>query len=74
MVLAACCNPLFSPANEYNPLTSHWLAVTTAADAPNAMCLFYSLLITILTFDPTQGVYSSGLPVRLRRGQDSFLT
>ena len=59
MVLAACCDPLFSPADEYNPLASRWLAVATAADAPNAVCLFYSLLNTIWTFDPTQGVYSS---------------
>jgi hypothetical protein len=60
LMLAACCDPLFSPADEYNPLASRWLAVGTAADAPNAVCLFYSLVNTILTFDPTQGVYSSG--------------
>ena len=59
-MLAACCDPLFSPADEYNPLASRWLAVATAADAPNSVCLFYSLLNTILTFDPTQGVYSYG--------------
>eukprot|EP00934_Nitzschia_sp_Nitz4_P005994 Nitzschia sp. Nitz4//scaffold67_size101165//46336//48807//NITZ4_004527-RA/size101165-augustus-gene-0.14-mRNA-1//1//CDS//3329556468//5984//frame0 len=60
LMLAACCDPLFSPADEYNPLASRWLAVATAADAPNAVCLFYSLLNTILSFDPSQGVYSSG--------------
>jgi hypothetical protein len=60
LMLASCCDPLFSPADEYNPLASRWLAVATAADAPNAVCLFYSLFNTILTFDPTQGVYSSG--------------
>ena len=60
MMLASCCDPLFSPADEYNPLASRWLAVATAADAPNAVCLFYSLLNTILTFDPTQSAYSSG--------------
>jgi hypothetical protein len=55
LLLAACCDPLFSPADEYNPLASRWLAVATAADAPNSVCLFYSLLNTILTFDPSQG-------------------
>ena len=61
LMLAACCDPLFSPADEYNPLASRWLAVATAADAPNAICLFYSLLNTILCFDPNQGVaYSTG--------------
>jgi hypothetical protein len=60
-ILAACCDPLFSPADEYNPLASRWLAVATAADAPNAVCLFYSLLNTILSFDPAHGVpYTSG--------------
>lgn len=56
LLLAACCDPLFSPADEYNPLASRWLAVATAADAPNAICLFYSLLNTILTFDPKSSV------------------
>eukprot|EP00978_Attheya_sp_CCMP212_P019509 scaffold54819_cov62-Attheya_sp.AAC.3 len=52
LLLAACCDPLFSPADEYNPLASRWLAVAVAADAPNAVCLFYSLLNTILSYDP----------------------
>jgi hypothetical protein len=52
LLLSACCDPLFSPADEYNPIASRWLAVATAADAPNAVCLFYSLLNTVLTFDP----------------------
>ena len=56
LLLAACCDPLFSPADEYNPLASRWLAVATAADAPNAVCLFYSLFNTILSFDPAGGV------------------
>lgn len=55
LMLSACCDPLFSPADEYNPLASRWLAVATAADAPNSVCLFYSLINTILTFDPSQG-------------------
>jgi len=52
LLLASCCDPLFSPADEYNPLASRWLAVAVAADAPNAICLFYSLLNTILSYDP----------------------
>lgn len=52
LMLASCCDPLFSPADEYNPLASRWLAVATAADAPNAICLFYSLLNTIINYDP----------------------
>ena len=52
LLLTACCDPLYSPADEYNPLASRWLAVATAADAPNSICLFFSLLNTILGFDP----------------------
>ncbi len=44
LLLAASCDPLFSPADEYNPLASRWLAVATAADAPNSICLFFSPL------------------------------
>lgn len=56
LLLAACCDPLYSPAEDYNPLASRWLSVATAADAPNAICLFYSLLNTIITYDPKQGI------------------
>lgn len=52
LLLASCCDPLYSPADEYNPLASRWLAVAVAADSPNAVCLFYSLLNTILSYDP----------------------
>ncbi|GAX18367.1 hypothetical protein FisN_23Hu261 [Fistulifera solaris] len=52
LLLACSCDPLYSPADEYNPLASRWLGVATAADAPNAICLFYSLLNTILNYDP----------------------
>ena len=66
LLLASCCDPLFSPADEYNPLASRWLAVATAADAPNAICLFYSLLNTVLNYDPrTIPVMSDGNHVRL---------
>jgi hypothetical protein len=53
LLLAACCDPLFSPADEYNPLASRWLAVAVGADAPNSVCLFYSLLNTMLSYDPS---------------------
>ena len=52
LLLVASCDPLYSPADEYNPLASRWLAVATAADAPNAICLFYSLLNTVMSYDP----------------------
>jgi len=52
LLLTCMCDPLFSPADEYNPLASRWLAVAVAADAPNAICLFYSLFNTILSYDP----------------------
>lgn len=68
LVLSACCDPLFSPADEYNPLASRWLAVATAADAPNAICLFYSLLNTIISYDtrslPVAG-FSEGHHIKL---------
>jgi hypothetical protein len=68
LMLSSCCDPLFSPADEYNPLASRWLAVATAADAPNAICLFYSLLNTIITYDlrasPVAG-FSEGNHVKL---------
>ena len=61
LLLACCCDPLFSPAEEYNPLASRWLAVAVAADSPNSVCLFYSLLNTLLTYDPNgmPGAFSS---------------
>jgi hypothetical protein len=65
LLLASCCDPLFSPADEYNPLASRWLAVATAADAPNAVCLFYSLLNTILSYDPSSMAFSNESHVKL---------
>lgn len=61
LLLAACCDPLFAPGCEYNPLASRWLGVATAADSPNAVCLFYSLFNTVISFDPKHSVpYSNG--------------
>ncbi|KAL7531551.1 hypothetical protein ACHAXR_006750, partial [Thalassiosira sp. AJA248-18] len=65
LLLATCSDPLFSPADEYNPLASRWMSVAVAADAPNAPCLFYSLLNTVISYDPNHSIvgvpYSSGL-------------
>lgn len=68
LMLTAACDPLYSPADEYNPLASRWLAVMTAADAPNSICLFYSLLNTVLTYDPKTNLtagFSEGTHVKL---------
>lgn len=59
LLLASCSDPLFSPADEYNPLASRWMAVATAADAPNAPCLFYSLLNTVISYDPNNASFGS---------------
>ena len=71
LLLAACCDPLFSPADEYNPLSSRWLSLAVAADAPNAICLFYSLMNTVLSYDPNglgvpySGAFASDTHVKL---------
>lgn len=59
LLLAACCDPLFAPGYEYNPLASRWLGVATAADSPNAVCLFYSLFNTVISYDPKGVPYSN---------------
>eukprot|EP00580_Thalassiosira_gravida_P016902 CAMPEP_0201662456 /NCGR_PEP_ID=MMETSP0494-20130426/4532_1 /ASSEMBLY_ACC=CAM_ASM_000839 /TAXON_ID=420259 /ORGANISM="Thalassiosira gravida, Strain GMp14c1" /LENGTH=1029 /DNA_ID=CAMNT_0048140817 /DNA_START=180 /DNA_END=3269 /DNA_ORIENTATION=+ len=59
LLLAACSDPLFSPADEYNPLASRWMSVAVAADAPNAPCLFYSLLNTVISYDPHYGNFGN---------------
>lgn len=61
LLLATCSDPLFSPADEYNPLASRWMSVAVAADAPNAPCLFYSLLNTVISFDPSNSSFG-GVP------------
>ena len=57
LLLAACSDPLFSPADEYNPLASRWMSVAVAADSPNAPCLFYSLLNTVVSYDPSNSSF-----------------
>ena len=64
LLLTASSDPLFGSAEEYNPLASRWLAVITAADAPNAICLFYSLLNTVLSYD-TRSSFSEGNHLKL---------
>ena len=36
LLLAACSDPLFSPADEYNPLAWRWMSVAVTAGVPNA--------------------------------------
>jgi len=55
LLLATCSDPLFCAAEDYNPVLSRWLDIATAADAPNASCLFYSLLNTVMSFEPSTG-------------------
>ena len=59
LLLSATSDPLYCAPEDYNPLVSRWLAITTAADAPNATCLFYSLLNTIMSFEPSNNVMMS---------------
>lgn len=61
LLLASCSDPLYSPADEYNPLASRWMSVATAADAPNAPGLFYSLLNTVVSYDPSNSSFG-GVP------------
>eukprot|EP00569_Conticribra_weissflogii_P012647 CAMPEP_0171376594 /NCGR_PEP_ID=MMETSP0879-20121228/19043_1 /TAXON_ID=67004 /ORGANISM="Thalassiosira weissflogii, Strain CCMP1336" /LENGTH=892 /DNA_ID=CAMNT_0011886475 /DNA_START=25 /DNA_END=2703 /DNA_ORIENTATION=+ len=72
LLLAACCDPLFSPADEYNPLASRWMAVAVAADAPNAPCLFYSLLNTVISFDPSNSSFG-GVPYSNKFASDTHV-
>lgn len=65
LLLASCSDPLFSPADEYNPLASRWMSVAVAADSPNAPCLFYSLLNIVLSYDPSKSNFSGGHHVEL---------
>ena len=70
LLLAACCDPLFSPADEYNPLASRWMSVAVAADAPNAPCLFYSLLNTVVSYDPSNSSFG-GVPYSSKFASDA---
>ena len=65
LLLAACCDPLFAPGYKYNPLASRWLGVATAADSPNAICLFYSLFNTVISFDPKSSLFTNDSHTKL---------
>lgn len=69
LLLSACCDPLFSAADEYNPLSSRWLAIAVAADSPNASCLFYSLMNTLLSYDPS----GMSIPYSATLGPDNHI-
>jgi len=72
LLLATCSDPLFSPADEYNPLASRWMSVAVAADAPNAPCLFYSLLNTVISYDPSNSSFG-GVPYSSKLASDSHV-
>ena len=72
LLLAACSDPLFSPADEYNPLASRWMSVAVAADAPNAPCLFYSLLNTVVSYDPSNSSFG-GVPYSSKFASDAHV-
>lgn len=72
LLLATCSDPLFSPADEYNPLASRWMSVAVAADAPNASCLFYSLLNTVISYDPSNSSFG-GVPYSSKLASDSHV-
>ena len=72
LLLATCSDPLFSPADEYNPLASRWMSVAVAADAPNAPCLFYSLLNTVMSYDPSNSSFG-GVPYSSKLASDSHV-
>ena len=72
LLLATCSDPLFSPADEYNPLASRWMSVAVASDAPNAPCLFYSLLNTVISYDPSNSSFG-GVPYSSKLASDSHV-
>ena len=49
-MLAMLCEPLFQPADNFDPVRSMWLKSATAIDVPYASLLFYSLLNTVRHF------------------------
>ncbi|GMI36274.1 hypothetical protein TeGR_g2701, partial [Tetraparma gracilis] len=73
LLLAVCSEQLFLPPAVPNapPPTMRWMAVACGADAPNASTLFFSLLNTVLSFDPVGigipygGVVGTSVPKKL---------
>jgi hypothetical protein len=52
LLLTTLCDPLYQRADAHQSTSSRWLAVATSPDCPHASALFYSLMNTVLGFDP----------------------
>lgn len=52
LMLACFCDSLFQAPDSYNSCKSYWLEVATSVDSPYAEIVCYSLLNTILGYDP----------------------
>ncbi|KAJ1389475.1 high-temperature-induced dauer-formation protein-domain-containing protein, partial [Ochromonadaceae sp. CCMP2298] len=52
LMIAAFCDSLYQSADCYDSCASMWLEVATSADAPYAEIVFYSLMNTVLGYDP----------------------
>jgi len=72
LMLAVLCEPLYQPADKFDPCRSEWLRTATAISVPHSSLLFYSLVNTIIGFDPVgwgvpygASMSRSGAPTRL---------
>jgi hypothetical protein len=52
VLLAACCDPLFHSPDCFDSCDSLWLEVATSNDTPYSEIVLYSLLNTVLGYDP----------------------
>lgn len=52
VLLTACCDPLYRPPNRFDPCASMWLEVATSNDTPYSEIVLYSLMNTVLGYDP----------------------
>lgn len=52
LMIAAFSDSLYQTADNYDSCASLWLEVATSADAPYAEIVFYSLINTVLGYDP----------------------
>ena len=68
LMASAFCDALFCEAGGYDSSSSLWLEVATSADAPYADIVFFSLINSVLSYDPAQ--YSLSGIVGMDIGQD----
>jgi hypothetical protein len=52
LMLAAYCDSLYQSPESYDNCASYWLEVATSADVPYSEIAFYSLMNTVLGYDP----------------------